>query len=202
MENQKEFRKQIEKVIGELKDLRLDFRLIELERHPLKQSKYYRQGRSTVEIANAINSLKAKGCNFLAKCLESVGPQSGNQKITWVYPGFSWHQWEEAADIWWFHNDKFVTDADAIIDGVKGYDLLAKTGIKYEMTSGYYWKNQDAVHLQKREFGVKSYYEDQEVDFFMEQRYSDDLNKFANNKKDWWVELGHSEEFLNFNCTH
>lgn len=202
MENPKEFKKQIEKIISELNTQGLDFRLIELERHPLKQAKYYRKGRSTVEIANAINSLKAKGCNFLAQCIESVGPQTGNKKITWVYPGFSWHQWEEAADIWWFHNDKFVTDAEAIIGGIKGYELLAKTGIKYNLTSGYYWKTQDAVHLQNRKHGVKSYFEDQEVDFYMEQKYSNDLNNYLNNKKDWWTELDHSEELLNLNCIH
>jgi len=196
-----EFRKKVNKVLAELKDKNLDFRLHEYERDPFKQAKYYRRGRNIVEITNGIRDLQKRNCNFLANCILQVGPQTGKKKITWVYPGFSWHQWKEAADLYWFHKGKFVDKVDAKIDGIKGYELMAKIGQKNGLTAGYFWNQKDGPHLQYREKGVRKYYEDHQVDFEMEKKFGALSAKYTTDKFMWWKNLD-SLDFDNHLCNH
>ncbi|WBX74859.1 D-alanyl-D-alanine carboxypeptidase family protein [Tenacibaculum ovolyticum] len=181
--------KNLEKTLKELKNKGLDYRITETLRSPIKQAKYYRKGRTTTEVANAINFLKSKNCTFLAKCIETVGPQAGSKKITWAHPGFSWHQWDEAADIAWFHNGVFITNANEIINNIKGYELLAQTAVKNNLTSGFYWSPQDAMHIQNRNGKVKDYYEYEEVDIIMKRQFENELKEVSNCNVLWWENL-------------
>src|SRR3954471_10096184 len=61
-------------------------------RTPFEQGKLWRQSRSHAEVVARIADLRAKGADFLAHCIDSVGPQHGPQ-VTNAIPGYSWHQW-------------------------------------------------------------------------------------------------------------
>lgn len=72
-------------------------------RDPFQQAREWRSTRATSTINKKISELRKAGAEFLAHCLESVGPQSSTRKshVTYAGPGESWHQWGEAVDSYW-----------------------------------------------------------------------------------------------------
>jgi len=65
-----------------------------------EQAELYRATRTRAEINSKMQSLTARGFDFLAAVIEDVGPQSGTlgQHKTKAGPGESFHQWGEAFD--------------------------------------------------------------------------------------------------------
>ena len=88
-------------------------------RDPFTQGKLWRQSRSTEQIRQKISDLKSKGADFLAFCIESVGPQSGDP-VTNAIPGLSWHQWGEAVDCFWLVDNEVEWSTRRLIDGQNG----------------------------------------------------------------------------------
>jgi len=73
-------------------------------RDPLQQAREWRSTRSSAVVKRKVSELRKKDCNFLADCVEFVGPQSSNGRkshVTYAIPGLSWHQWGEAVDSFW-----------------------------------------------------------------------------------------------------
>lgn len=119
-------------------------------RDPFTQAKFWRQSRSTEEIRQKIGELKREGADFLAYCLETVGPQNGDP-VTNALPGLSWHQWGEAVDCMWLVDNQAQWDPGKQIGGQNGYAVYAEEAVKLGLTAGGLWKSiKDWPHVQLR----------------------------------------------------
>ncbi|MET3650526.1 M15 family metallopeptidase [Dyella japonica] len=119
-------------------------------RDPFEQARLWRQSRSIEEITKKIDTLKAAGAPFLAKCIDQVGPQSGSL-VTNAPPGFSWHQWDEAVDCFWVVRGAAEWSTRRLINGLNGYQVLADEAEKLGLTAGGHWKSlKDWPHVQLR----------------------------------------------------
>lgn len=113
-------------------------------RTPFEQAKLWRQSRTSAQIQQKILHLRALGAHYLADCIECVGPQQGRW-ATNAIPGLSWHNWGLALDC--FHlNKKGVAEWSA---DHRAYEVYANIAKDMGLTSGYFWKKRDAVHVQK-----------------------------------------------------
>jgi len=74
-------------------------------RTPEQQARRWRQSRTSEEIGEKVNWLRAQGAPYLASVIEDVGPQFG-PKVTNAIPGLCWHQWGEAIDCFWNIEDR------------------------------------------------------------------------------------------------
>lgn len=117
-------------------------------RTPQAQAKLWRQGRTTSVINAEIARLRAAGADFLADCIQSAGPQSGD-KVTGTIPGNSWHQWGEAMDCYWRHNGK-VEWSSTLLGAQNGYRIYANCAEANGLTAGGHWQNfKDWPHVQR-----------------------------------------------------
>lgn len=183
------FKDKIEELIVILNSKKLEMRLIQTDRSPMKQGKYWRRGRSKEIIEKKIKRLKTKGAKYLAKCIEIHGPQAGPKQVTWVIPGYSWHQWGLAADFAWYWEGKLVKNADESRDGIQGYKVLTDEAVKLGMGGGYYWEKQDGGHVQ--------YYHDKKVsELYSLKQVNDKMEEMHGTKE--YVESLVEEEF----CFH
>lgn len=114
-------------------------------RTPIQQAKLWRQSRSTSEIRGTVSMLLEEKANYLAKTLWSVGPQYGRW-ATNSLPGLSWHQHKEAIDCYLYFNNQAIWD-----DNHPGYKYCAEAALDLGLSPGYFWKNKDAGHIQKRD---------------------------------------------------
>lgn len=119
-------------------------------RDPFEQARLWRQSRSIEEIQSRILSFRTQGANFLADCIESVGPQHGDH-ATDTPPGFSWHQWGEAVDCFWVVDGKAEWSTKKLVGGVNGYHVYADRAEALGLTAGGHWpKFKDWGHVQLR----------------------------------------------------
>lgn len=121
-------------------------------RTPFEQGKLWRQSRSVDQVADRVADLRARGADFLAHCIDSVGPQHGPQ-VTNAIPGYSWHQWGEAMDCYWLRDGKAEWSTE--VGGVRnGYRIFAHIASDQGLTAGGYWQSlKDWPHVQKRKAG-------------------------------------------------
>jgi peptidoglycan L-alanyl-D-glutamate endopeptidase CwlK len=142
-------------------------------RDPFEQGKLWRQSRSLEEITDQINSFKKQGAYFLAHCLESVGPQDGND-VTNSPPGLSWHQWGESVDCFWLVNNKANWSTQKLINGVNGYHVYTEEAVKVGLHPGGIWKKKDWPHVQIRhkDTSVLDVMSIMKINDTMEQRFS------------------------------
>ena len=119
-------------------------------RDPFEQARLWRQSRAIEEIKAKIKEFKLAGAPFLVHCLESVGPQSGRD-VTGAPPGFSWHQFGEAMDVFWVVNGAAEWSTSKKVNGVNGYQLYAAEAGKLGLDAGGLWKSRkDWPHVQLR----------------------------------------------------
>lgn len=119
-------------------------------RTPFEQAKLWRQSRPIEEINIEVSRFENAGADFLAFCLDSVGPQNGDP-VTNALPGYSWHQWGEAVDCFWLVNGKAVWSSRKKINGKNGYRVYANTAVSMGLTSGGFWSSlKDWPHVQLR----------------------------------------------------
>lgn len=136
-------------------------------RTPHEQAKLWRRGRSLAFIEQKIKWLADNGMEYLSAILEDVGPQEG-RLVTHALPGFSWHQWGEACDL-------YVADDEGnpIWDGGNdGYFILAECAEEEGLTSGHRWAMRDSVHVQFRAESVRAVYKPEEIDQHMRLRFN------------------------------
>lgn len=141
-------------------------------RSPFEQAKLWRQSRTVEEIDTKMADLSAGAADFLAYCLESVGPQAG-QQVTNALPGFSWHQWGEAVDCYWLVASAAEWSARKKIDGVNGYANYAARARDMGLTAGGFWPSfKDWPHVQmKQESSPEGVYTLQEINEEMLRRF-------------------------------
>ena len=119
-------------------------------RDPFEQAKLWRQSRSIEEIGTAIQKLRNSGAPFLARCIDSVGPQSGDP-VTNALPGYSWHQWGEAVDCFWLLDGKAEWSTTKKINGLNAYHEYADEAEHVGLIAGGHWSTlKDWPHVQLR----------------------------------------------------
>jgi peptidoglycan L-alanyl-D-glutamate endopeptidase CwlK len=145
-----EFRGTVETLIAKCGQRGIEMRPNSTLRTPFDQARLWRQSRAFEEIQEKIDSFRTSGAEFLAFCIESVGPQHGDP-VTKAPPGFSWHQWGEALDCFWLLNGKAEWSTVKKVNGVNGYHVYAEEAEELGLTAGGHWPTfKDWPHVQVR----------------------------------------------------
>ncbi len=119
-------------------------------RGPIDQAKLWRQSRPIEEIRKKIAAFDAAGAHFLASCLREAGPQNGGH-VTDAPPGYSWHQWGEAVDVFWVVDGKAQWSARTLVKGKNGYRVYAEAAAAMGLNAGGLWPRlKDWPHVQLR----------------------------------------------------
>jgi peptidoglycan L-alanyl-D-glutamate endopeptidase CwlK len=159
-----EFWQKVQQVITLCGENDLHFKVVQAVRTPMEQAKLWRQSRTPGVIAEAVAKLRAKNGDFLAKCIEEVGPVNG-PRVTGSLPGYSWHQWCEAVDLAW------EIDGRIEWNNLTGYKKMAEIAKSLGLTAGYFWTTPDAGHLQFRPQEIPGIYSVKEVSEAMEKKF-------------------------------
>lgn len=126
----------------------IEMRPYETLRSPIEQGIIWRQSRTTEQIRAKILELRDAGAEYLAFCIQSVGPQSGRH-VTDAPPGLSWHQWGEAFDSFWVVNGAAEWSTTRKINGLNGYHVYADEAERLGLTAGGLWPRfKDWPHVQ------------------------------------------------------
>jgi hypothetical protein len=145
-----EFKEKALKAILLCKEKGIEMRPFCTIRDPFDQARLWRQSRTIEEISLRITDLKNKGADFLAFCLDSVGPQYGKH-ATNALPGLSWHQWGEAIDCMWVVDGRAQWSVNRKVDGLNGYRHYTEIAAGLGLTPGGTWKRfKDWPHIQLR----------------------------------------------------
>ena len=150
----------------------IEMRPYETLRSPLEQGKIWRQSRTTEQIRAKILELQDAGADYLAFCIESVGPQSGRH-VTDAPPGLSWHQWAEAFDSFWVVNGEAEWSTTRKINGLNGYRVYAEETERLGLTAGGLWPRfKDWPHVQlKSARSPRKFFTITEIDRIMRERF-------------------------------
>ncbi len=128
----------------------IEMRVYETLRTPFEQGKIWRQSRTREQVRRKIREFRDAGAEFLAFCIESVGPQSGRH-VTDAPPGLSWHQWGEGFDSFWVVNNAAEWSTTKKINGLNGYRVYAEEAEQLGVTAGGHWPSfKDWPHVQLR----------------------------------------------------
>ncbi|MBC7912140.1 MAG: M15 family metallopeptidase [Pyrinomonadaceae bacterium] len=137
-----------EALIRKCRDRGIEMRPSATLRSPFEQAELWRQSRAREEVQAKIRELKAAGANFLAFCLENVGPRSGPD-VTGSIPGLSWHQWGEALDCFWVIDGRAEWSTTKKVNGLNGYRVYAEEAERLGLTAGGLWpRRKDWPHAQ------------------------------------------------------
>jgi peptidoglycan LD-endopeptidase CwlK len=170
-----ELRPKIKTLVSNCKNRGIEMRVYQTLRSPFEQARLWRQSRAKEEIKNRIKDLKSVGADFLAFCLESVGPQSG-APVTNAIPGVSWHQWAEAVDAFWVVNGTAEWSTTKKINGLNGYRVYAAEAEQIGLTAGGMWISfKDWPHVQLRaESSPLKIHTLPEISEIMRERFEDE----------------------------
>ncbi|HEY0071506.1 MAG TPA: M15 family metallopeptidase [Chloroflexia bacterium] len=170
-----EFRAKAEILIQNCADLGIEMRPNEGVRTPFRQARYWRQSRSWQTVHNEIVRLKNAGADYLAYCIEAVGPQFGKvgAHITMAIPGYSFHQWGEALDCYWIVNGAAEWSTTKKVGGKNGFQVYANEAKKLGLTAGGLWAGsfKDWPHVQLRPGTPEGTNTLLEIDALMRERY-------------------------------
>ncbi len=145
-----DFRARVQNLLNACRARGVDMRPYTTLRDPFEQARLWRQSRTREQINRKIAQLREVGADFLAHCLESVGPQNGRH-VTDAAPGLSWHQWGEAVDCFWVVEGQAEWSPERKVNGLNGYHVYAEEARKLGLTAGGHWPNfKDWPHLQLR----------------------------------------------------
>lgn len=165
-----EFQTSLLKAVGKALDRGFRYTCYFTLRDPFTQCRFWRRSRSTAEVLEKIDELKMRNCDFLAHCLESVGPQRMDRWATNAIGGLSWHQYGLAADL--YHN----------VDGKAnwspdGYEVLAEECNKVGLHTGLKWG--DAGHVQAHEESPHQVFTLDEIDSMMKNKFGENDDGMA-----------------------
>lgn len=146
-----EFKAQVEQLLESCDLSGYPMRQFFTLRTPFEQGILWRQSRSRQEVDRKIEELNNGGAEFLAHCIESVGPQDGRH-VTNAIPGLSWHQWGEAVDCFWLVDGDAEWSTRRKINGKNGYVNYATIAKSMGLTAGGFWSSfRDWPHIQLRQ---------------------------------------------------
>ncbi len=160
------FRRKADLTLAACKGQGITMRPFFTRRSPWEQARIWRSTRSSYEVLQAVERLKANGAPYLASVLVEVGPQysppSARGHLTNALPGESWHQWDEALDCFWLLDNQAiwstkreveVTIAGGMKHQVNGYAVYATEAVQAGLLSaGMSW-GWDWPHIQLRPEG-------------------------------------------------
>lgn len=132
-------------------------------RDPWEQAKLYRQSRTWQEIKDMIDNLERNGAPFLAEILLNVGPQFGKW-ITNAPPGFSWHQFGEACDIYILEDGRAIWNSN-----YEGYICYYDECINRNLTNLKVIG--DINHCQLKKNSPPYYYKAETIDKMIKELY-------------------------------
>jgi hypothetical protein len=170
-----EFRKLVQELLSACRASGYPMQPFYTLRTPFEQGKLWRQSRTRLEITRKIRELRNNDAEFLAYCIESVGPQNGRH-VTNAIPGLSWHQWGEAVDCFWLLDDKAEWSTRKRISGINGYVNYGTIARSLGLTSGGFWRSlRDWTHVQlRKDSNPGKIYSLREIDREMINRFSSD----------------------------
>jgi peptidoglycan LD-endopeptidase CwlK len=150
----------------------IEMRIYETVRSPLEQGIIWRQSRTREQVQAQIRDFRNAGAEFLAFCIESVGPRSGRH-VTDSPPGLSWHQWGEGFDAFWVVNGGAEWSSTRKINGLNGYRVYAEEAARLDVTPGGLWPRfKDWPHVQLRPEGSPTrIFSITEIDRVMRERF-------------------------------
>ena len=168
-----EFRNSVLQLLQNCNQSGYEMRQFYTLRTPFEQGILWRQSRSTAQIDQKIGELRSNHAEFLAHCIESVGPQNGRH-VTNAIPGFSWHQWGEAVDCFWLVNGDAEWSTRRKINGKNGYVNYGTIAKAMGLTAGGFWSSfRDWPHVQMRkESNPGRVFDLAEIDREMMDRFS------------------------------
>ena len=160
------FRLKLMFVMEKLVEHRIGFEIFAGLRDPQQQAELWMKSRSTKEIADAVAKLTKQGAPWLANMVETTHRPYGRWETNNL-SGLSWHQWGEAVSI------RVLSDSGRVIwnPNNEGYRVLADLTQMVSLTSGFFWKRRDVVHVQLRADAVRAYYTWPEVDREMKEKF-------------------------------
>jgi hypothetical protein len=166
------FREKVEELLQACDSAGYTMRPFFTLRSPFEQARLWRQSRSSEEIAERIQWLRQHGGDFIAHCIDSVGPQYG-QHVTNAVPGLSWHQWGEAVDCFWLLDGKAEWSTRKRVGDRNGYRNYAELAGRAGLTPGGHWRSfKDWPHVQYRaESNPGRLYNLEQIDQEMRQRF-------------------------------
>ncbi len=145
-----EFRTRVETLLAACDAAGYPMRPFFTLRTPFEQGALWRQSRTGQEVRGKIAELRGNGAEFLAHCIESVGPQSGRH-VTNAIPGMSWHQWGEAVDCFWLVDGQAEWSTRRKINNLNGYGNYADQAVTLDLDPGGHWRSfRDWPHVQFR----------------------------------------------------
>lgn len=143
---QPEFKEKLEQAIETAREQHGIYMVpYETERDVWRQAGLWRRSRSGYLIREECKELRREGAGYLADVIESVGPQHGSW-ATNALPGQSWHQWGLACDLYWDKNGPLPGGVEW--SDLTGYRIFANVARDLGLTSGFFWRSRDAVHVQ------------------------------------------------------
>lgn len=168
-----DFKSKVQTLLEKCAARGIEMRPNETLRSPFEQAKYWRQSRSMATINRKIEEFRSAGADFLAFCLESVGPQSGDP-VTNAAPGLSWHQWGEALDCFWVVDGEAEWSTTRRVDGLNGYWVYATEAEELGLTAGGFWRSiKDWPHVQLKDAsGPQKIFTITEINDEMKRRFS------------------------------
>lgn len=134
---------------------------------PWEQAKMWMKSRSEREIELAIRKLEDENALWLVELMKNLHRPYGRWETNDL-PGVAWHQWGEAASI------RVLSDSGRVVWSPKspGYKVLAEAARRVGLTSGFYWRHRDVVHIQLRSDAVRAYYTWSEIDQLMKEKFN------------------------------
>jgi hypothetical protein len=167
-----EFSARARQLLEQCDKLHVLMRPTETVRSPFTQARLWRRSRPSSVVKARIQRLRAEGADFLADCLESVGPHSGDH-VTNALPGLSWHQWGEAMDCVWVAHGKETFSLKLTVGGVNGFLVYAEQAEKLGLTAGAFFQSiKDFPHVQHRsDASPLTHHSLQDIDAIMRERF-------------------------------
>jgi hypothetical protein len=171
-----DFRSKVKDLLAACKDRSVRIELFNTLTTPMEQASLWRQGRSAAEVELKVMALEHAKALYIAQCLRDAKTNATNL-VTDALPGFSWHNWAEAANCVWVDSSNKLVWARDWIDKSKqhnGYQIFAEEAVKLGLTHCAVFSNNEMNWTQVQLRDVESpdqVYSLLEIDAEMRKRY-------------------------------
>lgn len=130
-----EFRKKLIEAITACKARKVRIEVLKTIVTPTEQASLWQQGRTKTDAGLKILALENANAPYLADCFRRSQPQE-TKLVTDQLPGFSWHQWGEAASVIWVDGTGRLNWSNTkICEAINGYHVLAEEAEKLGLVS-------------------------------------------------------------------
>ena len=169
-----DFRKQLIRSLDAAKEKGLHFEVLTTVIPPMEQAALWKQGRTRTDAELKALALEHANAPFLAECIKKAVPQATNLETN-LLPGYSWHQWGEAAQFIYVDGmGKIHWSVRENLGRVNGYREFAKILAEFSIHCGSEFEDSDvawrtAVFRPMADAG--QFYTVPQIDVEMHKRY-------------------------------